>query len=162
MSDLSYDRCPSDDWKVGFAEIGKDLSTGKPVELNINGVASVVAVQSALTTLSAAMKAGHEEDFLEKVTLCLFGKLEPDPHALCPLLAICSMLLLLITNQVGVSFQDGKVRIHPEEVEVEGGDACMYDDGEDEDDGSDEGTMGDDGIGLCGGSPGDDGEGLSP
>ena len=109
MSDLSYDRCPRDDWKAGFATIGMNPQTGKPVELNINGVSSVIAMQSAFMTLSAAMKAGHEEDFLEKVALCLYGKLQDDPHALCPILSICSMILMMLDKQAGVVFKASSV-----------------------------------------------------
>lgn len=139
MSDVNYDRCPGDDFKAGTAQIGVNPDNGEPVELNMNGVASVIAVQSALLTVSAAMRAGHEEDFLEKIALCLFGELTQDPHALCPLLTICSMCLLMLNEQAGVTFKDGKVVIAPPDLGMESGPLCMYDDKEEEDDhGTDE------------------------
>ena len=135
MSDLSYDRCPNDDMKAGSAQVGENPDNGQPIELNMNGVAAVISVQSALLTLSAAMKAGHEEDFLEKVSLTLFGKLTGDPHAICPLLTICSMCLMMLTDQAGVSFdENGHVRIMPPDMPVEPGDTCMLDETEDEED----------------------------
>lgn len=145
MSDMSYDRCPSDDWKAGFATIGTNPENGKPIELNINGVSSVIAMQSAFMTMSAAMKAGHEDDFLEKVALCLYGKLKDDPHALCPILSICSMILMMLNEQAGVVFKDGKVRIQPPDIDMSGGDTCMYDLDEEEEDNDeqDEETLGD-------------------
>jgi hypothetical protein len=159
VSGVSYDRCPGDDFKAGRAQIGVNPGTGEPVELNMNGVASVIAVQSALLTVSAAMKAGHEEDFLEKIALCLFGKLTQDPHALCPLLTICSMCLLMLNEQAGVTFKNGKVVIAPPDLDMEPGPSCMYDD-EEENHGTDEGPMDRDGAGPSGEGPG--GDGISP
>jgi hypothetical protein len=154
MSDIGYNRCPNDDWKAGTAQIGENPKTGQPVELNINGISAVVSVQSALLTLSAAMKAGHEKDFIEKIALCLFGKLQDDPHAICPLLTVLSMVLLMLRGVVDVTFDnEGHVVITPPDVPIEPGPACMYDllEGENEN-GTDEGTV--DGIGP-GPKPGD-------
>lgn len=158
MSDISYDRCPGDDFKAGSAQVGVNPDNGEPVELNINGVASVIAVQSAMLTVSAAMKAGHEEDFLAKVALCLFGKLTSDPHALCPLLTICSMCLLMLNEQAGVTFKNGKVVIAPPDLDMEAGPSCMFDDEDEDDDyGTDEGPVDRDGTEESGGS-----DGLNP
>lgn len=136
MSDISYDRCPNDDFKAGTARIGVNPGTGQPVELNINGVASVIAIESALLTVSVALKSGYEEDFLEKIALCLFERLTNDPHALCPLLTICSMCLLMLTQEAGVTFdKEGHVVIAPPGLSTATGSACIFDkeDGEDED-----------------------------
>ena len=54
--DVNQRRCPHDDWAAGKAKIGVNPDTGNPVELDINGVASVIALQSAFMTVSAAMK----------------------------------------------------------------------------------------------------------
>lgn len=159
MSDMSHDRCPNDNFDMGMAQIGTNPETGQPIELNMNGVAAVVAMQSAILTVSATMKSGHEEDFVEKIALCLFGKLTGDPHALCPVLTICSMCLLMLHEQAGVTFKDGKVVIAPPDLDVKPGPACMFDDDEEEEDnhGTDEGTMGTEGTGPSGG-----GDGFSP
>lgn len=157
MSDINYDRCPGDDFKAGSAQIGMNPDTGEPVELNMNGVAAVIAVQSALLTVSAAMKAGHEEDFLEKVALTLFSKLTSDPHALCPLLTICFMCLLMLNEKAGVTFKDGKVVIAPPDLDMESGASCMFDDEEEDDHGTDEGPMDRDGAGPSGEGDGGDG-----
>lgn len=143
MSDIGYNRCPNDDFRAGTAVVGVNPDTGKSVELNINGVASVIAVQSAFLTVSAAMKNGHEKDFLEKIALCLFGKLTGDPHAICPLLTICSMCLLMLNEQAGVTFdKDGHVVIAPPDFPVETGPGCMFDDMDEGDDyGTDEKTV---------------------
>lgn len=129
MSDIGYTRCPNDDFGVGTAPIGVNPSTGKAVEININGVASVIALQSAMLTLSAAMKSGYEQDFLEKVALCLVEKLREDRHALCPLLTICGMCLTMITEEEVVTFDDeGHVHIVPNGVDpVNSGPSCMFD-----------------------------------
>lgn len=143
MSELNYDRCPNDDMKVGVAKVGENPKTGAAVELSINGIASVIAVQSAMLTLSASMKAGHEQDFLEKTALVLFEKLDSDPHAICPLLTICSMCLVLLQGQASVGFDDeGNVVISPSEDLQDGGPLCMYDLDEENDDESDETTLG--------------------
>ncbi len=157
MPNVSYGRCPNSDPGDRVAQIGINPDTGQPVELDINGVASVTAVQSALLTLGAALKKGHEKDFLEKVALCLFGKLVDDPHALCPLLTICSMCLLMLTKQAGVTFdEEGRVVIVPPDSSAEAGPTgptCMFDDddGEDEDYGTNEESMDDLGPDSTGG-----------
>lgn len=160
---LNYDRCPRDDLTVGVAAIGVNPNNDEPIELNIGGVASVIAIQSAMLTLSAAMKQGHEKDFLEKVALSIFGKLITDPHALCPLFTICSFCLLMLQREVGVTFDDdGNVVIASEDGSIEGRHECISDYflGEDDDDESDETPMGKPGGGLQGGGPSDGGEGF--
>lgn len=163
MSDIGYNRCPNDDYKLGTAEIGVNPDTGKPIELNLNGVATVVAVQSALLTLGAALRNGHEPDFLEKVSLAVYGKLIEDPHALCPLLTICSMCLLMLRRGAAITFdKDGHVVIAPPGIPAEeSGPICMYDDEEDEDYGTYEEPM--DGTGGTPvGTGGDGSDGINP
>ncbi len=129
MSDIGYDRCPNDDVKIGTTPVGVNPDTGQPVELNINGVAAVTAIQSALFTVGAALRNGHEEDFLEKVALCLFGELTNDRHALCPLLTVCLLCLHVLTQRAGVTFdKEGHVVIAPLNVHVEPGPVCMFGD----------------------------------
>ena len=160
-SEMSHKRCPHDDWVAGMAKIGMNPDTGEHVELDMNEVAAVVALQSAFLTVGASMRNGHKDDFLAKIALALFAKIESDPHSLCPVLSICSMLFLMIENQWGVAFKDGKVLIQPPDVELNGGDTCMYENEED-DDGSDEETMGGDGAGPSGEGDGAGGEGFGP
>ena len=159
MSDVSYDRCPNDDSEYGSAQIGMNPETGQPIELYSNGVASVVAIQSAILTLSAAMRAGAEEDFVEKVALCLFEKLSYDPHALCPLLTICSMCLLMLDKKTGITFKNGKIVIAPPGLDIEPGPSCMFDDTNEEDNYEpDKGPMDQDGTSPSGGG----GDGFAP
>lgn len=145
MSDLSYDRCPNDDWKSGTAQIGTNPDTGDPVELDLNGVSTVIAIQSAMLSTSAAMKVGHEDDFLAKVALCLFGKLVSDPHMICPLLTVLSMCTLMLSEQAGVIFNsEGRIVIAPPDGKTEAADSCMFEEmeeGEEDDDGLDEDAL---------------------
>jgi len=166
MSDIAYERCPSDDWKAGTAQIGVNPKTGQAIELNINGVSAIVAIQSALLTLSAMMKAGYEEDFLEKITLCLSSKLRDDPHAICPLLTVLSTCMLMLRGETTTTFDDENcITISPLNVLVDRGPVCMYDNDNDDDEergeecGTDEGPM--DGVGpgptRCNGNTGREG-----
>lgn len=138
MSELDYNRCSNDTMRASSAKIGENPETGKALELNINGVATVISIQSAMMTLSAAMKAGHEEDFLEKVALTLFGKLTSDPHAICPLLAIVSMIMIMLAEGGGVSFNEkGLLGISSPEMPLNPDETCMlgeFDEEDEEDD----------------------------
>ncbi len=166
MSDLSYDRCPHDDIKVLLAEIGKNPDTDQSIELSLGGVASTVAIQSAILTLGTSMKAGHEKDFLDKIALTLCGKLTSDPHAICPLLTICLMCLLMLQNEGGVEFdEEGSVVITPRDNSVGPNATCMYNNDKwENDNGKDEGTLGGDGMsdGSGNGEGESDGEGIGP
>lgn len=160
MSDIGYNRCPSDDWRAGSAQIGVNPETGQPIEVNVNGVAAAVAVQSALLTLTATMKAGHEVDFLEKVALTLFPKVQDDPHCLCPLLTLLSMLLLMVQGVAAITFDpEGNVVIRPPDMDIEPGETCMFE--EFEDDGTDEGPVDRDGTEESGTGDGSDGGGIT-
>ena len=124
-SEINYDRCPNDDFESGTALVGVNPTTGEPIEVDMKGVASVVGIQAAMLTLSCAMKSGYEQDFLEKVALGLFGKLQGgDIHALCPLLTVCTMCLLLLRsqNEADVTFDE-----HGHLMIGEYGIACMFD-----------------------------------
>ncbi len=168
MSDsLNKKRCPRDEPPGGWADIGVNPNTGDSVVMDISGVASVLAVQSAMMTLSAAMRKGHEKDFLEKVALSVFGKLALDPHALCPLFTICGYCLLMLQQQATVGFDDdGNLLIALEEAEAVAGHECVLDyrDEGDLGDGTDEkgldGTDGEGGVSRDLGrpdGPGDEG-----
>ncbi len=150
MSDLEYRRCPDDDWKAGSAEVGNNPDTGQPIEININGVSSVMSIQACLMALGAAMKAGHEEDFLEKITLCLYGKVIADPHSLCPLITILGSVMMLISDELVVKFgKDNQVQLVPMNETTPNKSTCIYDDDEGDDDelheGPRDGTGGTDG-----------------
>ena len=106
MSDLRYTRCSTDDWKSGVAAIGLNTKTGEMVEMDFHSVNAAVGVHSALITLTAAMKAGHEDDFLPKIALFLASKLSGDPHCLCPMLELIIMLLNLLKGTASVDFDD--------------------------------------------------------
>lgn len=166
MSDIGYNRCPNDDWRAGSARVGENPETGEPIEVNINGISAAIAVQSALATLTAAMKAGHEVDFLEKIALILYQKVEGDPHCLCPMLTLMSMLLLMVQGQAGVSFgKDGRVVIEPPDLDIDPGPSCMYEEYEEYGNGSDEGPVDTDGAGTSGegdGQAGGEGPGDAP
>ena len=131
MSELNYTRCPNDDWRAASAIVGENPQTGETIEVNINGLSAALAVQSALATLSAAMKAGHEPDFLEKIALMVFAKMEVDPHCLCPMLTLFGMLLMLTRGLGAVAFdKDGHVVFKtPDDDDDEdiGGPACVHD-----------------------------------
>jgi hypothetical protein len=145
--ELNYNRCPKDDWRAGSAEIGQNPDTGEPIELNINGVAAVQAVQSAMITLTAMLKAGHEDDFIEKVALCLWSKVGYDPHALCPMLKLLSLIALLTNGQAGISFKEDKTLVIAppgEPTEDIDRNICLFD--EDIDLGQDDGEETGDGI----------------
>lgn len=125
---VGYNRCPNDDPQTDKVHIGVNPNTGCPIELDVNGVASVMAIQSAILTLGAALKGKHEVDFLEKVSLCLFERLLVDPHALCPLITICGMCLLMITKQAEIEFsKDGHVVIVPRDTSIDVGSMCVFD-----------------------------------
>lgn len=167
MSDIGYNRCPNDDWRAGSAQVGTNPETGEPIEVNINGVSAAIAGQSALATLTASMKAGHEPDFLEKIALILFSKIEDDPHCLCPLLTLLRMLLLMVQGDAAVSFgEDGRVVITPPDMPIEPGPSCIHEEYEEYGDGEDEGPVDRDGTGEGGSGPGEDGgdsgDGLTP
>lgn len=140
MSALNYERCPKDTHSLVNATIGKNPENQEPIELNLQGVSSVVAIQSAILTLSTAMKVGSETDFLEKVALAVFGKLTHDPHALCPLFTICTYCLLMLREEAEVAFDaDGNVLIGSPDGETMGTHECIFDytietEGEEEDD----------------------------
>jgi hypothetical protein len=162
MSEIEYDRCENDDRKGGSARVGTNPDTGEPLEININGVAAAVAVQSAINTLGMAMKAGHEKDFLEKVSLALLRAIAEDPHSMCPLLTVLTMCIMMVHGGVTPRCdEEGYVVIRdPEEDE-----SCMFDPDEEDDDECDEGPMDQDGTGEGGGGDGEDreeGEGLTP
>ena len=159
MGDIDYNRCPQDDWKAGTAPVGVNPETGQAIELNINGVAATLSVQACLVTLSAAMKAGYEEDFLEKIALCLYGKVVDDPHSLCPLLTVLGMILLMVRGQAVCQFdENNRVIITPPDTSIESGPMCMYGDYEEGDnDGSNEGPVDSDGTGEGG-----EGDGINP
>lgn len=154
--ELRYGRCPNDDWRAGSARVGVNPKTGDPIEININGVSAVLSIHSALSALTAAMKAGHEEDFIEKIVLALLPKVQDDPHCLCPLLAVLGEILLLLQGTLTVgSDSEGHVIFHPPESEELTGQGCMFDDDEEGDeDVDDEETLGDD--------AGEGGEGIAP
>ncbi len=115
---LNDKRCSRDEPAGGWADIGVNPNTGDSVLMDISGVASVLAIQSAMMTLSAAMRKGHEKDFLEKVALSVFGKLAQDPHALCPLFTVCGYCLSLLQQHATIGFDDdGHLLIALEEAE---------------------------------------------
>lgn len=150
MPPLNQHRCPRDEPPGGTAQIGTNPNNGNAIVLGAQGVASVLAVQSAMMTLSAAMRHGHEKDFLEKVALSVFGKLSTDPHALCPLFTVVSFCLLMLRQAATIGFDDeGHILIAMEEDESIAGHQCIfdYDQGE-QDDGPNETNL--DGTG---GSP---------
>lgn len=136
MPEMNFNRCPNDDLKSGTGIIGKNPETGKPIELGLNGLANVAAIQSALVGISASMKAGHEKDFLEKIALCLFERLLGDPHALCPLVTICTMCLGMLVQECEVTFdEEGHVIIAPPDVDIGSGLTCMLEEDDDEEEG---------------------------
>lgn len=153
MSGIGYNRCPNDDWKAGTAPVGVNPETGKPLELNINGISAVVSLQATLMAVSAAMKAGHEEDFLQKIALCLFEKLQGDPHAICPTLTVMSMCLTLLREEGHLVFgKEGQLIICPLDAALpldpkEWGPTCMYQDNEESNDVSDEEPVDSEGTG---------------
>ncbi len=171
MSDIGYNRCPNDDWSAASVVIGINPITGKPIEVNINGISAITAIQSALSSLTTAMKAGHEEDFLEKVVLALMPGLKNDPHILCPLLTVLGEALLLLqgTLEVGSDYE-GNIVFHPPGNEDLNGHGCMFDNDEEEEeeDGTNEGFVDGPGTGsdICGGGVDSDGdeedEGIHP
>ncbi len=109
---LNYNRCREDDVKACTAIIGKDPETGQLIELNIHGMAAAIAVHSAVLAVSAAIKTGVEEGFLERMALALIPRLEADPHLLCPMVRLFSKLLMLATNNASIEFGDeGEVKI---------------------------------------------------
>ena len=149
MPTLIYRRCPQDDVIPVHTAIGVNPDNGEPIELNSGGMASVVAVQSAMLTLSTSMKNGTETDFLEKVALSVLGTLADDPHSLCPLFSVCSFCLLMLKERAGITFDDeGNVVIASED----GGSVAKHDcalslmDDEEDDDESDETPLGGDGV----------------
>jgi hypothetical protein len=185
MGDIAYDRCPNDDFRAGSAQVGVNPKTGQSVELNINGVGAVVSIHAALLSLSMAMKAGYEEGFLEKVALVLAGKLECDPHALCPLLTTLSMCLALVSKAGEITFnEEGHITIvFPDDDDPSGtitpcpGPECMYSSHEENDDEPHEPPMDrdgerEDGLGDSpmrerdkeqeGGGAEDSGDGINP
>lgn len=114
MGELSYDRCPNDDSKASSATIGYNPETGKPIELSLNAVAACTALHAASLAITTAMKAGVEDDFLEKIALCLYPRLEEDPHAMCPIITINSMMSALHRQHARVLFtKDERVMIIP-------------------------------------------------
>lgn len=132
MSDLNYQRCPGDDWKAGSAPIGTNPKTGKPIELDIHAISAAHSIQSCLSTLSSAMKAGHERDFLETVALSLLPRSLDDPHSLCPLMSVVSMIMLMVRGEASASFgEDGRIIIGPADVPEVGSDggACVLEEG---------------------------------
>jgi hypothetical protein len=141
MSDMNYSRCPNDDRRVRQVRVGKHPDTGQSVELNMNGISTVVSIWSAMCTLTATMKAGHEEDFLEKVALTLFGHLTQDPHALCPLLRVLSMCLLMLQETASITFdKEGHLTIAVPDGPLGGSkDMCSYNLNEESSDGPDGG-----------------------
>ena len=152
MSDIGYNRCPRDNWRAASAVVGVNPLTGKPIEVGINGISAVTAIQSALSSLTTAMKAGHEEDFLEKVVLALLPGLKVDPHILCPMLTILGEALLLLQGTLEVGFDgEGNVVFHPPGNEDLNGHGCMFEDCEGgEEDVDNEGNLGEDGSGFGG------------
>lgn len=128
MSGINYDRCPKDNFQVVNTPIGVNPNNNEPIELNIGGVASVIAIQSAMLTLSTAMKNGTETDFLQKVALTLFGKLTSDPHALCPLFTVCLFCLLMLQDSTSITFDDkGNIVLASEDGEIIGQHECISD-----------------------------------
>ncbi len=165
MSSISHKRCSGDMDEFEDVQIGANPSTGQPVMLGTGGVASVLAVQSAMMTLSTTLKNGHEKDFLEKIALALNKKLSGDPHALCPLLTVCSMCLLMLTKQVELTFDsENHLVIRVPAVSAAFDQTCAFNDDDDDDDneggkdhGTNEGTVGSEGAGEGGEGTGDDG-----
>jgi len=147
MGDINYSRCSNDEGKILPARIGMDPKTGKLLELNVNGVNVILSIQAALAALTAAMRAGHEEDFLEKIVLGLIPKVSADPHSLCPMLTIMGETLLLLQGGLAISCNaEGVLIFHGPEEEEQGGpvepvetsQGCMFDSPEEEEEGEGE------------------------
>ncbi len=169
MSSISHKRCSGDMDEFEDAQIGENPGTGQPIMLSLGGVASVVAVQSAMTTLGAVLKNGHEKDFLEKITLALYSKLKVDPHTLCPLLTVCVRCLLLLTQKTEVTFdkENHLIICAPDVLDTDDAwydQTCIFDadEEEDEDYGTDEGTVGEPGPGPVGCDSGEGDDGINP
>ena len=142
MAGIGYNRCPKEEWSAAVATVGINGKTGKPIEINVNGVSAAISIHAALMSLTAAMHAGHEEDFLDKIVITLTPRIIDDPHILCPMLTVLSKLLLLVQGHVEVSFgEDERVQIGPEE-EPNPPSMCLFDEEEegdtDEEDGGDD------------------------
>ncbi len=118
MSDLSYERCPKDGMRAATATLGVNPENGEKVEVNIHAAAAILAVHSAIMTLSSAIKTGVEDDFLERIVLGLIPKVDVDPHSVCPLLNIMWMLGMMTADDGAIGFsKDGHVLIVPKGTE---------------------------------------------
>lgn len=111
---LRYVRCPQDDMKAATASIGTNPKTGKSIEMGFHSIAATQSVYAAILAVSAAIKSGVEDDFIEKLVLSLAPSISQDPHSLCPMLQLFLQLMLLAMNGATVSFgKDERVFITP-------------------------------------------------
>jgi hypothetical protein len=114
MGGLDYKRCPNDTAKAKTAVVGVNPVTGAPIEIDIHGIAAVGALQAAIFAVTAAMNAGVEEDFIERLVLAVLPQAQADPHSICPIRTFIGLLdHLAVGLAVVVIGDDNRVRIVP-------------------------------------------------